>query len=181
MNFKKELIEIKEIKYKQKLFHKNIKKFNKNFHILCKKLLTKNFDEDYSFLYESLYIEQIETKEDFEEIIEDKCDWIGDCNYYDVETDCCKDDPEYNSSYRAYMMDIWSDANLNFTEKKKDVEWYNRADRYRMDGVIECMNSQYEDFKALLFTRDEYEKYIYMPRISEDKMNHYLDVENKMP
>jgi hypothetical protein len=38
MNFKKDLIEIKEIKYKQKLFYKNIKEFNKNFHTLCKKL-----------------------------------------------------------------------------------------------------------------------------------------------
>jgi len=180
MNFKKELIEIKEIKYKQKLFHKNIKKFKQNFHTLCEELLTKNFDEDYDFLYDNLYIEQIETKEDFEEIIEDKCDSIGDCNYFDVETDCCKDDPEYDNSYRVFMIDeLWRESTL--TEKKKDVEWYNRADRYRMDSVIECMNSQYEDFKALLFTKEEYEKYVSMPRISEDKMNHYLDVENKMP
>ena len=177
MNFKKELIEIKEIKYKQKLFHKNIKKFKQNFHTLCEELLTKNFDEDYDFLYDNLYIEQIETKEDFEEIIEDKCDSIGDCNYFDVETDCDKDNP---NSYRAFMIDVlWPE--LSFTEKKKYVEWYNRADRYRMDGVIECMNKQYEDFKALLFTREEYEKYVSMPRISEDKMNYYLDVENKIP
>lgn len=138
------------MKTKQELFDLSIETFTENFLELCMRLLTKNFREDYHFLYDDLLISEIKSKEDFDCHINRFADDIGDVNYYDIETDLFRE-TEYGG-YRHVLMDQWDTLETPLSERKKDVEWYNRADRYRMDGVLECMIHDSKSFRDVLFS-----------------------------
>ena len=138
------------MKTKQEIFKTSIETFRENFLELCMRLLTKNFREDYHFLYDDLFISAINSKEDFDDYILWLADDIGDVNYYDIETDLLRD-TEFGG-YRNVLMDQWDTLETPLSERKEQVEWYNRADRYRMDGVIECMIHDPKSFRDVLFT-----------------------------
>lgn len=138
------------MKTKQDIFKTSIETFRENFLELCMRLLTKNFREDYHFLYDDRAIFAINSKEDFDDYILWLADDIGDVNYYDIETDLLRD-TEFGG-YRNVLMDQWDTLETPLSERKEQVEWYNRADRYRMDGVIECMIHDPKSFRDVLFT-----------------------------
>lgn len=138
------------MKTKQEIFDISVESFRENFLELCTRLLTRNFREDYHFLYDDLHISCINSKEDFDDYILWHADDIGDVNFYDIETDLHRD-TEYGG-YRNVLLDQWETLKTPLSEKKEIVKWYNRADRYRMDGVLECMIHDTKSFRDVLFT-----------------------------
>lgn len=139
---------------KQQLYESSINSFRENFLELCMRLLTKNFKEDYEFLYDELGISEIYSKERFDDMIYWMVDDIGDVNWFGAEVDT----GDRTLGYRGYHMDIWKDLNPPFSERREFAEWYNRADRYRMDGVVESMVHDSKRFRDVLYTDDWLER-----------------------